>query len=158
MRITKELMERMMVPKVHWNASMSEISNRSGHKKIIQEYLDDIEGNIKKAKGLLLFGSYGSGKSALGSIILKHAALKRHIGAWITCRTIPNLQIKETAFDENQTVYERLLSVPILVLDELILRDDMKYTEHVLEFVVRDRVDSQKSTILTTNLAPNTLK
>ena len=40
------------------------------------------------------------------------------------------------------------------MIDELIIREEVRYTEEALEFLVRSRVDDKLCTIITTNHAP----
>lgn len=150
--LSREIMERLNVPPVHWQACMSAIPNTVKYKATIAEYLENVCNNCTKLnKGLLLWGEYSTGKSAIAAMCLKAAACKGIIGYWIRAEMIPTYRIENTRFDAEQTVYERCLSVPLLVIDELILRTEMKYTEYAAEELLRCRVDARKCTIVTTN-------
>lgn len=157
-RVTAEILERMRVPRVHWGATLSKIPGRCTHRKIISDYLNNLEKNMQLGKGLLLFGDYSVGKSAIAAIILKSAVMVRKIGLWVVHRRLPEYHIEKTLFDGETTVWERIHSVPILVVDELLLRNDIAYTEQALEYVVRQRIDMRRATIITSNYAPSTIQ
>jgi DNA replication protein DnaC len=68
------------------------------------------------------------------------------------------VQIEKVPFDDEMNLYERALSVPILVLDELKLRTEAKGVEQYCEMLIRRRIDDKKCTIITTNHAPSVIK
>jgi len=156
--VTKKHLVRMGIPKVHWQAKLANIPDECKHKETMQKYVDIIDEKVSDSCGLLLHGDYSQGKSALGSICLKAAACKGIIGFWIHAKEIPHHIIKETRFDSEFTVYERALSVPLLVIDELQIRKNPAYTEFSAEDLIRSRVDEQKTTIVTTNVSIQSIK
>lgn len=157
-KITQVHMNRMGIPEVHWNARMDKIPDVCKHKKPIARYLHNIEQNIEKPMGLLLFGPYSGGKSALGSIILKAATVNCFIGYWTAAFDVPKWLIEKVRFDEHMTIYERCLTVPILVIDEYQMRKEMKFTEDAVDTLVRARVDERLCTVITTNHTPDRIK
>jgi len=157
--LTTQHLERMRIPQKHWGAKLSLIPDRCEHKKIVSNYVANIEDHLyEDSRGLLLFGNYSVGKSALAAIILKAAMAAGEVGLWISSRDIPTYVIQNTPFDDNVTVYDRAHKVRALVIDELIIRDDIKYTEQSIETLIRRRVDECLMTILTTNHAPAAIK
>lgn len=153
-RLTQEHLIRMRIPEVHWACRLSEIPEGCSHRKRLSEYIENIEENISKPKGLLLFGEYSQGKSGCASILLKAAAAHGIIGFWIVARRLPEYQIEKEMFDETMTIWQRAETVPFLVIDEMILRTDIKFTEQAFEGLVRKRVDDKLCTIITTNHTP----
>jgi DNA replication protein DnaC len=149
---------RMAVPKAHWSACLTNVGDSFSYKKKIQKYIDNIEDNVREPKGLLLFGEYSAGKSGLASIILKAAALKGIIGFWVVVRDLPEQVIKNVIFDDEYTVWERARMVPILVVDELLIRKEVRYTEQAVEVLIRHRVDEKLCTIITTNHTPQAIQ
>ena len=149
--LSTEILERTRIPEAHWRARMVEIPDHCEHREKVQGYLDDILANVRRPKGLLLTGPFGSGKSAIGSIILKAAAAQGFIGLWITARKLPGHVIEKTPFDDEQNLYERAQTVPVLIIDEVQLNKAVRYSEQIVETLVRHRVDARLATILTTN-------
>jgi DNA replication protein DnaC len=153
-KLSLEMMRRFNIPEVHWGASLADIPNTCRHKKPVRDYLDSITDNVNKASGVLFFGEYSSGKSALAAICLKAAAVKGIVSYWVVARDIPGLAIEKPLFEPGVTVYERCLSVPLLVVDELQVRAEIRGIEQFVEMLIRARVDAKRCTILTTNHTP----
>jgi len=151
--IPQKVLEYLRIPKEHWNASLDQIPEKCPHKKALIGYIDNLVDNIRSPKNLLLSGTYGVGKSAIGSILLKTAAEKRILGCWVTARNLPKYEIEKVMFDENMTMLERLTTAPVIVLDELLLQvGDQRYTEQSAEWLIRARAENCLCTIITTNL------
>ncbi len=158
MVITKDCLSRMRIPKIHWGASLDKIPNACAHKSILNRYLSNIHQHIRKATGLLLFGEYSAGKSAIAAICLQRAAQVGVIGYWMSAADLPRYQIEGEMFDAELTCYERARLVPLLVIDEYFMRREMKWTEDAVDALVRARIDEMRCTILTTNHAPSQIE
>jgi len=100
---------------------------------------------------MLLLGDYSTGKSGCAAIMLKAAAAHGFIGLWVRARELPKFVVEKTSFDEDATVIQRAERVPILVIDEVQIRAKLAYAEEAVEMLVRQRIDDQLCTILTTN-------
>lgn len=143
----------MQIPEVHWRAKLANVPKELAYLPKLQQYVAEIDKNVGNGQGLYLFGPFGRGKSALGSILLKAAACKGYIGLWIRAKMIPTYVIEKTPFDDEMTVYDRALSVPLLVIDELQMRgNDTRFTESSAEDLLRLRIDDKKATVITSNL------
>jgi len=162
-----ELLERMNLPRNHWDVKLTEISDKASHKVFITEYVESITTNLKNGRGLYISGKHSTGKSGMSSICLKAAASKGYIGLWLSCDQIPKYIMEKYEFDEQQSVIERAETVPILVLDEFVLNVSVdkgkKYArigerERMIEMLVRRRIDHKRSTIITANVGPNTFE
>lgn len=154
-----EHLQRMMIPELYYNCRLSQIPDElCPHKKVIRKYIDNIEMNLVKGRGLLLYGEYSQGKSGLGSILLKAAAAHCQIGLWIRSDNIPGYVIDGTMFDKDFTMYERALEVPLLVIDELIIGETSRKADVYVEGLIRQRVNERQATIVTTNIAPKDLE
>ena len=158
MQLNEHYLNRMRIPKTHWSASFSKIPSGCIHRDVIRRYLDSIEGHVKECTGLLLFGEYSSGKSAIASLCLAEAARHNIIGYWISAADLPRYQIEGEMFDEELTCYQRSKLVPLLVIDEYFMRKDMKWTEDAVDALVRSRIDDQRCTIITTNHTPTQIE
>ena len=152
-QITEHHLSRMKVPKKHWGCQLSKIPDHCEHKAFIAEYTKNIAYNVSHQKGLLLFGNYSTGKSGTAAIIAKAAMSQGIWSCWLVGSRMPKYEIEKTMFDDNITMEERVQSVPLLIIDELILQDH-RYTENSLERLVRSRIDDELCTIITTNLLP----
>lgn len=149
--LSERILTRLGIPKNHWNANLDYIPDKVYWKTIFKTYISNLVENIKKPKGLYVNGPFGSGKSAVGAILLKEAFARGKTGYWINARSIPKHEIEKTTFDTQFTVYERACFVDLLVIDELLIYPEIKATELYMEFLIRKRVEEKKCTIITSN-------
>ena len=152
--LSESHLSRLSIPKVHWAAAFDRIPKGCKHRDTIRRYLDAIEAHILRPTGLLLFGQYSTGKSAIAALCLKAAASRGVIGYWISAGDLPRYQIGGDPFDEEMSCYTRARSAPVLVVDEYFMRAEMKWTEDAVDALVRHRIDAQLCTIITTNHSP----
>ena len=153
-----EFLSAMHLPEQHWDCTLDQISPELSYVSTIKDYVANIGDNLDKGRGLLLFGPHSSGKSALAAIALKAALVKcQKVGLWVRGSHIAGHKIEEDLYDSDSTMYERCHEVPLLVIDELILRGTSK-AEHFVEELIRERVDERGAMILTTNSTPRQLK
>jgi DNA replication protein DnaC len=155
--LTNAHLQRICLPQNYYLCSIDQIPVRCPHKKVIQRYINNIGVNIAEGYGLLLWGDYGSGKSGLGSIILKAAAANGYLGLWIRANNIADYLINKTRFDVRETMIERAIDVPILVIDELIIRETVRASDTFFEDLIRQRINEKQSTVVTTNLSPDAI-
>ena len=129
------------------------------YKAIVAKYVEKLADQVRKGIGLILWGPYGSGKSAIGCILLKALFVKTgQIGLWVRATDIPSFVIEKTSFDSVETYKDRMASVPLLVIDELIVRGNDRFRETVVEDLIRERTNEGLATIITTNLPPSELR
>jgi len=149
-----EVLNAMNVPERHWGARLACLKGLE-HAPVIEGYVDEVGEHVKAGRGFVLSGEYSRGKSAIGSICLKAAYAKSGvIGYWVKSRSLPELRINRVMFSDVESVWERCCSIPLLVIDELLLVSDSRYTEQAIEELVRVRVDECLATIVTTNHRP----
>ena len=153
-----EFLSAMHLPEQHWDCTLDQISPELSYVSTIQDYVANIGENLDNGRGLLLFGPHSSGKSGVAAIVLKAALVKtQQVGLWIRGSHVAGHKIEEDLYDADTTMYERCLEVGLLVIDELILRGTSK-AENFVEELIRERVDTRGSMILTTNLTPAQVK
>ncbi len=156
MQITLEHLRRMEVPKLHYHVSLTNIPDTCPQKEQILHYLKNIKNYLSEGFGLLFFGDYSTGKSAAACMILKAGAILGKSGLFMMCSAIPDLVYNNRLFDENESYYNRLKSVDILVIDELLFFKDQR--DFLIEQLIRERRNALKTTIITTNLSKNDIK
>ena len=149
--LTEEMLDRIRLPRVHRKCTVSQIPDKCVHKKVVQDWVDDVINNVRDSKGLMFLGDYSTGKSGLAAICLKAAADHGIIGLWVRAYDFTSQVIEKTSFDGYQTIQQRADSVSLLVIDEVQIRDKTSYVEDLIERLVRRRVDEGLCTILTTN-------
>lgn len=160
--ITKKaerLLPLMRVPKVHWGASWDKEVCGVGRLEELDYAMD-----VKKAKdnwkafreageNLLFYGPYGSGKSALAAMFLRDLVDEQSIaGYWVNALRIQEMVIQKWQHDDQMTCWERALTSPVLVIDDLVLTKEQKFQDKQLEILVRARLDNGAFTIVTANM------
>jgi len=156
--LTEAHLQYMGIPQAHWRATLAQIPVHCAHADFFAEYVDNIVANVKKPRGLYLFGFCSMGKSACAAIALKAAAAHEVYGFWINAKTVASHVIQETEWRDGRTTYDFCLQSPLLVIDEVQLRGDSRFTETIIEDLVRSRVDDMLCTIITSNHTPEVLK
>jgi len=163
----EDLLNRMNLPRNHWDARLSEIPDKASHKEQIVDYVENITYNVSNGRGLYLSFKQSTGKSAIAAICLKAALSKGHSGLWLACDQVPKYIIEDYEFDDDMTVVQRAETVPLLVLDEFVLSVKSEKgrkvarvgeRERMIEMMVRRRIDAKKATIITSNIGPKTFE
>jgi len=157
LELTPEHMTYINVPQIHWKTSLAAIPRTCKHLSVITDLMQRLIPSIEKGEGWLLFGDYSTGKSAIAAMLLKQAARYRCFGFWINALDIPGYAIEKTLF-EGELAYERAVSTSILVIDELVLRENGGPLEQYMEMLVRRRLAAQRSTVITSNHAPSVIQ
>jgi len=145
------------LPEKYWSATITKIPE-GPHKHGFLEFWKDAPNHIDSGRGLFLYGPNGTGKTSMAALIAKRAAQFGLIGYWVRHETLINECMEGTDFDGRVTCAERAALVPLLIIDEVIIRENAKFKEAHLEEVIRDRVDKKKATIITSNYDPTTVQ
>ena len=146
----------MGIPKIHWEARLSNISDSFLYKKSIIAYIDSLLVNLGNGSGLILSGPYSSGKSALGAILLKAALSQKVSGMWARPKEIIDSYI--TKKDSDESFWDQCKTTPLLVIDDLIAKNQADFLDVSLEELIRYRVDCKQTTIITTNVSKRGLE
>lgn len=149
----KDYLRRMNVPALYWGVELEKVKKPQAI--TVSKYISNFVAYRKKGWGLLLWGQYGSGKSACAAVILKEAVIgNKMTGLWVFADQIPAYVIDRTRFDAQELWLERMISVDLLVIDELILHRKDTFMDTAIEMVFRRRLTAQKPTIITSNISP----
>lgn len=122
--------------------------------KAAHHYNENISSNIRDGKGLLIFGSYGNGKSHLAAVIA-NTAVKN--GFATIFERVPKLLAKIRATYQgcgDVTEYQLLKALTdadLLVMDDAGAEKWTEWTEPMLYTIVDERYSYQKALIITTN-------
>ncbi len=118
----------------------------------IQAYLDALDSNIAEGRGLWCYGDVGTGKSSLLMLIASKALKAGHsVAVYSLPRLINQMQATydTDSQDSYSTVFERLCSVDLLILDDF--GSKYRYTDWVadqLYSIVNERWQDQASICL----------
>ncbi len=152
--LTEETRKRALIGRSHWQTRLQAIPDTFDFKQSVQDYIDDMPNLEAKGKGLILFGPLGSGKTSIGTIILRNALAR---GA--RAISIRSTEMIDKLCSKNQhrlpngaPLLEGLYNVNYLLLDEL-EPEDKDWRERKLESVLRHRYSEDLPTIITTNMS-----
>lgn len=150
--LNENLYKRMRIPPKYWRFNADYIRNLS-HWDDIKTYKDQLKEHMATGKGLMLTGNYSTGKSSIAAAMLVAALEHKQIGIWARMDELAQIQINNPVYDltEGVMLWDYIETCPLLVIDDLFFRSDLKYSEELCEILVRRRVDCLKSTIITTN-------
>jgi DNA replication protein DnaC len=157
----------MRLPEEYWKCTLSELPDNGSskntknipYKEIVREWVLNFK-EKSKARGLYLYGPYGTGKSGIGAILLKAGMAHGLIGLWVNFNSLSEIQIKadDIMFSNTTSMYERLFEVDVLFVDEIQLKKNKHFGLGLLEDIVRHRHQNKKVTFLASNHSPSDLK
>lgn len=130
------------------------IGNETKAYTIAKNYAKDFEAMKKDNVGLVFIGTVGSGKTFLASAIANELIETKQIRVKLRnfAQIINDLQ--KGGFDLDRNEYIRnLVSVPLLILDDLGIERDTTYAKEQVYQIVNSRYLEHKPTIFTTNLS-----
>ena len=153
----------MGVPRALLDLSLEDLDLNEKILDYVQGYIDNIDNSFKYNKGLFLYGSNGTGKTSIASIIIKEAYKHRYTAkrvTWVDYMTLytrawgcNNFELKMHTEDVIKDIKDR----EFLVLEEIGKEQDNKLAMTLLEDMLRHREDKGFPTIICTNLAPKSV-
>lgn len=149
-----EMYQRSGIPQVYWESHIKNIPDKAYKEQVI-EWINGLKANrfnhLESSKGMYIHGPYGSGKSAIAAMLLRAGVGVGIFGLWVNYRQIAGFKIDKNEFDEHETYYERMLSVPLLVIDEVEFKINKGFLVETLEDLVRNRTQKRRPTVVTSN-------
>jgi len=128
------------------------------HVRIVRRYVENIETNLDRGRGLWLEGDVGTGKTTLAMLVSK-AALDA--GRTVAIYSLPRLLslLRESLDSDTGLVdfLERLGSVDLLHVDDLGAEYRTDWVIEQLYSIVNTRWENQRAIVATTNLMPDEL-
>lgn len=138
-----------------------DIYQQSEAVNVVFDYIDNLKSNFKNGIGMFLYGPNGSGKTMLGSLVLKAFAAEGY-SAYFTS-FIELLEGKKTSFsnkEEKEWFGRQVTHTDILMIDDpgkehKVEGRSADFINSLLQEVVRYRISMDLPTIITSNLDPN---
>lgn len=146
---------RRGIPRPYFNATLDQYEMETEIYEFFKNYLDNLHSMFSDCVGLICYGSNGTGKSFLSSLIVKEAYRLRYTSYLIQMQGLMDLHMDVISKEEDAK--ERLREVTechFLVIDEVgkEVRGNKDYNINILENVLRKRFAKGFPTIICTNL------
>jgi len=150
--------ERMNLPREFWRSKVHGVSGDI--RPPVERYLLRIREMTDKGIGLLIHGEAGTGKTSIAALVAKEGRARGYpvffVGVW----ELREAMRSRVMFEEGVSIQDRCRDVDILVLDALCAEDAKEswVNEKFLADMISYRSSYCKVTLITTRLAPKTLK
>lgn len=143
---------RMNLPEEFWRATLERVP--SSVQDTIKRYLVFIDKMVAKPAGLILSGGPGVGKSAIGALVCKEARARGFTCYFATVWELREALRARIAFDDNESLMERVRGVDVLVLDGLRPEDagELILGRRAIEELLTARGSRKKLSVLTTRM------
>lgn len=155
--------ERMRIPERYWDSKYSTIQGSvPGDGTLqgkIQIYLKNLPDMMETGVGLMLWGDNSRGKTSAAVVALLEARRRGYTGLFLHAAQLKDKCWSDEPFDEEESWYDRILSVDFLLIDDLGkgVQDSTGAGERLLATVVRTRCAAKKVTWITMNMKPDEL-
>lgn len=123
---------------------------------IMRNYVDNFDRMKDDGKGLLLFGSVGTGKT-FAAVCVANALIDKGIPVLVT-KISRIVNIIQERFEGRQAYLDSLNRFPLLVLDDLKAERNTEFVNEIVYDVIDGRCRAKLPLIVTTNLTSDELK
>ena len=145
---------RAGIPVSYWDYNLDTFFGNVEFKKLIEEYVKNIDGIFNSGKSIIFMGNLGVGKTFAGIELLKAASYKKYSILYTAMSEIIDMLLnRETKYNFKSL----LLDSDFLMIDELDSRHmpSSDYAKEIfgenLEYIIRSRIQNKLPIIFCTN-------
>jgi DNA replication protein DnaC len=152
-KLTVEDYHSMNLSRKFWDASYNDIPEGQ-HKNIVEKYLRNLDENVRKGYGLLLFGNNGVGKTSIAAVILKECRRRGYRCFFGRSAELLDAFENKISYTEGISVWDRCVQVDALVIDDFGHEKNLFGGREmaIWERLLRERSDNFMATFLTMNM------
>jgi DNA replication protein DnaC len=130
--------------------------------RAVKEFVEGIDERLTEGEGLWLMGDVGTGKTSLAMLVSKAAVEAGHtVAIYSLPRLLSRIRRTYDAEAGEQSYlefFERLTEVDLLHIDDLGAEKRSDWVLEQLYAIVNERYETQRSVVVTTNLAQEALE
>lgn len=137
------------IPMDYWNLSLEELIVDNTYKKIVDDYIDNIDNAMSQGLGIIFSGDKGIGKTSLMCEIAKSAIVRRYN---VYYEIVQN--IIDDRFNDEQAIINRVKQSDLVLMDEfdkVIMRNESNIPKQI-ENLLREILPNRKAILIGTNL------
>ena len=123
-------------------------------------YAESVYEALKCGVGVTLYGDFRTGKSSAATWLLFNAMIYYKTAFFVECYRLIEQTLNNSVVDNlsGETFKDACIDRDIIVLDDVGAARSTDFMVETLEKIIRSRASQNKSTIITTNLQPTSLK
>ena len=122
----------------------------------MMRYAEGFSGFLKEGKGLLLYGTVGTGKTYYAACVANRLLEKGYTVKFTNFATLIN-QIQST-FEGKQDIIDNLNRYPLLIIDDLGAERESEFMQEMVFNIIDARYRAKLPLIVTTNLTADEIK
>lgn len=159
--LTKDDLERMKIPVRYWGVKFDEISDVAvgadpSPQDVVRRYIANMTELRSNGGGLVFYGPNGTGKTSACVYIAKEYRRRGYTVLFLEAAEMKRLVIQKDAFDEDESWWDRVKGVDVLVIDDLGKEtlDSTGFGAGLFDELIRARNARKLITFITSNLPP----
>lgn len=157
--LSPNVLRRANIGEDYWDASLDFIPDRFPYKDEVEGYINFMHEWDRIGMGMMLSGPYGTGKTAIGCIVLREALMRRASCYAIRCSTMVNRlwDKKQTILKNGAPLRVALENVHYLFIDDFEIfgsrpGETRSNKDLEVEEIIKSRTENRLPTIIATNV------
>jgi DNA replication protein DnaC len=138
------------LPRKLWKTEWRYYPNDYEPKKLLLQYVEDLDKHRCDGKGLLLVGRTRKGKTCASSLIVKEIIRRDGYPLFVSAHHIPAIEMSDE--EEDIELSRKMRNITFLFIDDLGAGSGRGRSCSMIERIVRDRDAEMLPTIVSTNL------